>query len=72
MLLCSFSEFSGGAASTLSGCRAHLLFDGSGGVKELTPLCLTWAVWQIVTDWCVFALASTRGVSEQGETRGSD
>ena len=40
-------------------------------VKEFTPLCPTWAMWQMVMDWWVFALASTRGVSEQGEARGS-
>ena len=26
----------------------------------------------MMMDWCVFALASTRGMSQQGETRGSD
>ena len=26
----------------------------------------------MVVDWCVFTLASTRGMSKQGETRGAD
>ena len=41
-------------------------------VKGFTPLCLTWAVWWVIADLCVVALASTRGMSKQGGTRGSD
>ena len=40
-------------------------------VKWFTPLCLTWAIL-VVMDWGFFALASTRGMSQQGEKRGSD
>ena len=43
----------------------------STSVKGFTPLGLTWAVL-VVMDWCVFALASTRGLSQQGEAGGSD
>ena len=41
-------------------------------VKGFTPLCLTWAIQQLVMDWCCNSLASTRGIREQGRTRGSD